>query len=56
MDDVLQHVLDQLSQDTRTLLDSEARRLDEMRGAWSEYAGYDPDAPLCAGHDHDHDD
>lgn len=50
MDDVLQQVLEQLSEDTRVLLDREAVVFSALRQA--ELTGYDVDAPLCSGHDH----
>jgi hypothetical protein len=54
VDDVLRHVLDQLSEDTRVLLDRDAVTFSALRQA--ELAEYEVDAPLCSGHTHDHDD
>lgn len=55
-DDALKRILDQMSYDTRQLLEWEAQRLSRLRReAGIEVDGYDLDASLCSGHQHDGD-
>jgi len=54
-DEVLRQTLDRLSEDTRTLLDSEAYRYRRLRREAEFYDLSGPDLwpPLCSGHSHD---